>query len=96
MKSSLVDILFYLGNKFIYWSARLCGYHDIAQAIKKNSVRAWRRRKNKNIHLEQNNEVYMVQENDTQEVILVTKNRNKALDFLSKKGYTVSGFILED
>ncbi|WP_285839854.1 hypothetical protein [Alkalihalophilus marmarensis] len=38
-------------------------------------------------------EIYIVQKG--KDIILVTDNRGRAMDYLSKKGYTVSGHNLE-
>ncbi len=39
--------------------------------------------------------VYVVQESETKEVVLVTTNKAKALSFLDD-GYSVSGYPFED
>lgn len=39
--------------------------------------------------------VYIVQEKETKEIILVTTKKGKALSYLDE-GHTVSGFELED
>ncbi|MBN6887483.1 hypothetical protein ACUXCC_002625 [Cytobacillus horneckiae] len=45
MKSLLADVLFLINNKFVEWSARLCGYEDTAAEVRKNNLRVWRNRK---------------------------------------------------
>lgn len=44
LKSLLADILFLLGNKFVEWSALLCGYKDTAAEVRKNRLSAWKNR----------------------------------------------------